>query len=84
MILNSEALTTPMTIQDTSYIRTTALIDIMQGVKVSCENVMNHIPLTFVNDKLCLKKFSFHPFMIHENNISEVNLEPIIIKISFY
>ena len=58
-------------------------IDLMHDVKVSCENFMNHIPLTFVNDKLCLKNFSFHPFTIHENNINEVNLEPIIIKIYF-
>ena len=58
-------------------------IDLMHDVKFSQENVINHIPLTFLNEKLCLKSFSFHPFMIHENNIDEVNLEPIIIKIFF-
>ena len=50
-------------------------IDLMHNVKVSCENVMNHISLTFVNEKLCLKNFSFHPFISHENNIDEVNVD---------
>ena len=58
-------------------------IDLMHDVKVSCKNVMSHLPLKFVNEKLCLKKFSFHPFMINENNINEENLEPIIIKVYF-
>ena len=57
--------------------------DLIHDVKVSHENSINHMPLTFLNEKLCLKKFSFHPFMIHENNIIEVNVEPIIIKIYF-
>ena len=43
--------------------------DLINDVKVSHENVINHI--------------SFHPFMIHENNINEENIEPIIIKIYF-
>ena len=34
-------------------------IDIMHNVKFSCKNVISHIPLTFVNDKLCLKIFLF-------------------------
>ena len=58
-------------------------IDLIHDVKVSCENVLNHIPLTFVNDKLCLMNFSFHLFMIHEDNINEVNVEPIIMKLFF-
>ena len=58
-------------------------IDLMHNVKVSCKSVMNHSSLTFVNEKLCLNNFSFHPFMIHENNINEVNVDPIIIKIYF-
>ena len=57
--------------------------DLIHDVKVSHENAINHMHLTFVNEKLCLKKFSFHPFMINENNIDEVNVEPIIIKIYF-
>ena len=57
--------------------------DLIHDVKVSHENAINHLPLTFVNEKLCLKKFSFHPFMINENNINEENLEPIIIKVYF-
>ena len=57
--------------------------DLIHDVKVSHENVINHIPLTFVNENLCLKNISFHPFMINENNINEENLEPIIIKIYF-
>ena len=57
--------------------------DLIHDVKVSHENAINHMPLTFVKEKLCLKKFSFHPFMTHENNIIEVNVEPIIIKIYF-
>ena len=57
--------------------------DLIHDVKVSDENAINHMPLTFVNEKLCLKKFSFLPFMIHDNNINEENLEPIIIKIYF-
>ena len=58
-------------------------IDLMHDVKVSCKNVMSHLPLTFVNEKLCLKKISFHPFMIHEKSIIDVNVEPLIIKIYF-
>ena len=57
--------------------------DLIHDVKDSCKNVINHIPLTFVNENLCLKNVSFHPFMIHENNIGEVNVDPIIIKIYF-
>ena len=57
--------------------------DLIHDVKVSHENVINHIPLTFLNENLCLKNISFLPFMIHENNINEENLEPIIIKIYF-
>ena len=57
--------------------------DLIHDVKVSHENVINHMPLTFVNEILSLKKFSFHPFMINENNIDEVNVDPIIIKIYF-
>ena len=57
--------------------------DLIHDVKVSHENAINHMPLTFVNEKLCLQKFSFHPFMTHENNIIQVNVEPIIIKIYF-
>ena len=53
--------------------------DLIHDVKVSHENVINHMPLTFVNEILSLKKFSFHPFMINENNIDEVNVDPIII-----
>ena len=58
-------------------------IDLMHDVKVSCKNVVNHIPLTFINEKLCRKYISFQPFMIHENDIDEVNVDPIIIKIYF-
>ena len=36
-----------------------------------------------MNEKLRLKNFYFHPFMINENNIDEVNADPIIIKIYF-
>ena len=57
--------------------------DLIHDVKVSHENVINHIPLTFVNENLCLKNISFHPFMINENNINEENFEPIIMKIFF-
>ena len=57
--------------------------DLIHDVKDSWKNVISHIPLTFVNEKLCFKNVSFHPFMIHENNIDEVNVDPIIIKIYF-
>ena len=57
--------------------------DLIHDVKVSHENIINHMPLTFVNEILSLKKFSFHLFMINENNIDEVNVDPIIIKIYF-
>ena len=57
--------------------------DLIHDVKVSHENVINHIPLTFVNEKLCLKNISFYPLMIHENNINEENIKPILIKIYF-
>ena len=48
--------------------------NLIHDVKVSHENVINHIPLTFVNEKLCLKNISFHPFMIHDNIINKENL----------
>ena len=40
-------------------------IDLIHDVKVSHQNVINHKPLTFVNENLCLKNISFHPFMIN-------------------
>ena len=57
--------------------------NLIHDVKVSHENVINHISLTFVNENLCLKNISFHPFMLHENNINEENPEPIIMKVYF-
>ena len=45
--------------------------DLIHDVNLSHENVINQIPLKFVKEKLCLKDISFHPFLIHENNINE-------------
>ena len=58
-------------------------IDLVRDVKFSGENIINHISSTIMNEQLSLKYFSFHPLMINENNISEINDEPVIIKFFF-
>ena len=35
-------------------------IYLIHDVKVSCENVINQIPLTVMSEQLCQKYFSFH------------------------
>ena len=59
-------------------------IDLVHDVEVSHENVINHIPITFMNEQLCMKCFSFHPLIILENIINLVNVDPIIMKLFFY
>ena len=55
-------------------------IGLVRDVKASHENLVDYIPLFFMNELLCMKYFYFHALMTRENNIKEVNIKPIIIK----
>ena len=41
--------------------------DLIYDFTASHENVINNIPLTFMNEELYEKYFSFDPLMVYEN-----------------
>ena len=63
--------------------QTMEYIDFYYDVKIYHKNVFNHIHLTFMNEHICIKHFSFHHLMINKTIFKEENVEPILNKYFF-